>query len=536
MIRMLLSRDDILAIYDPPGKETLHLLTGHAGAARKQPPADPAHGPTGGDGRSRQNQGVGELHQDRPGKSPEPPQTRPQAAPPHADHRTRQSPTRDSLTGLSTRAEFQDRCGEAVTAAKHSGSPIALFLMGLDRFKDLNNMLGHQTGDDVLVEIAQGLSSLLKTSDLAARFGGDEFALMMTGLSSPTDAQPLASRLLEITAASVRRKAPNLRSSASVGVALFPEHGSNVDELIQNADIALRRAKTEGRGQTQVFSQQMRATLVERLQQLAAFQRAVEVGEVRPYYQPQMRLSDRRSYGFEALARWVLPDGEILYPAHFQAALEDADSAILLGDHMLQRISDDLRRWQDAAMPACKMSINVTAPELKRGDYPDRVARLFQGKRVPLSQLTVEITESVLLDEKNSQVTETLADLRKLGISIALDDFGTGFASLTHLKSYAVNQIKIDRSFISELTSNTDDWAIVRATLSLARSLGIQTVAEGLEEKDQLKCLQALGCDFGQGFFFSRALPADEAEAYFRMHRAYKKAQLHQFVLPSREP
>lgn len=531
MNRMLLSRDDILAIYDPPGKETLHLLTGQSGASRKHVPADPTHVPQGGDARSRPAQGGTEPHESRSGK----PSTPAQAARQHIDQRVRQSALQDNLTGLSTRADFQNRCGEAVAEAKRAGSTIALFLMGLDRFKDLNNMLGHQTGDEVLVEIAHGLKSLLETSDLAARFGGDEFALMMTGVSSPTDAQPVASRLLEITAASVRRKTPNFRSSASVGVALFPEHGSNVDELIQNADIALRRAKTEGRGQAQIFSQQMRASLVERLEQLSAFQKAVEVGEVRPYYQPQMRLSDRRSYGFEALARWVLPDGEILYPAHFQAALEDPDSAILLGEHMLHRISDDLRRWRDAEMPACKMSINVTAPELKRGDYPERVARLFQAKGVPLSQLTVEITESVLLDEKNSQVTETLADLRKLGISIALDDFGTGFASLTHLKSYAVNQIKIDRSFISDLTSNMDDWAIVRATLSLARSLGIQTVAEGLEEAAQLKCLQTLGCDFGQGFFFSRAIPADDAEAYFRLHRAYKKAQLHQFVLPPAE-
>lgn len=534
MNRMLLSRDDILAIYDPPGKETLHLLMGNATASRKPPTADPPHASSSPDPRHRQFSSDTDAQQSRSGK----PSSFTQAQTGRAiiDLRLQQSPLQDNLTGLSTRADFQNRCEEAVVAAEHTGGTIALFLMGLDRFKDLNNMLGHQIGDAVLVEIARGVQPLLETSDLAARYGGDEFALMMTGVSSPGDAQPVASRLLEITAASVRQKAPNFRSSASVGVALYPDHGSNVTELIQNADIALRRAKTAGRGQAQVFSPHMRAALVERLQQLSAFQRAVEVGHVRPYYQPQMRLSDRRSYGFEALARWVLPDGDILYPAHFQAALEDSDSAILLGEHMLRQISDDLRHWRDADMPVCKMSINVTAPELKRGDYPERVARLFSAKGVPLSQLTVEITESVLLDEKTSQVAETLSDLRKLGVSISLDDFGTGFASLTHLKSYAVDQIKIDRSFISEVTSNMDDWAIVRATLGLAKSLGIQTVAEGLEECAQLKCLQTLGCDYGQGFFFSPAVPADEAEAYFRLHRAYKKAQLHQFVLPTIQP
>jgi EAL domain-containing protein (putative c-di-GMP-specific phosphodiesterase class I) len=337
--------------------------------------------------------------------------------------------------------------------------------------------------------------------------------------------------LLDIAAASIQRQVPRFRSGASLGVAVFPEHGSDISELIQSADIALHDAKNEGRGRSQVFNPQMRAVLMERLRQISAFQTAVEVGQVKPYYQPQMRLSDRRSYGFEALARWLLPNGDILYPAHFQAALEDPDAVILLGEHMLESVSDDLRRWRDTNMPTCKMSINVTAPELRRGDYSQKVEKLFASKGIPLSQLTVEITESVLLDDKASQIAETLSHLRKRGVSISLDDFGTGFASLTHLKNYAVDQIKIDRSFISDLPSNTDDWAIVRATLGLAKSLGIQTVAEGLEDGNHLKCLQTLGCDYGQGFFFSPAVPADEAEAYFRLHRAYKKADLHQFVL-----
>jgi len=525
MTRMLLSRDDILALYNPPGKETLNLLTGSVAVPDKPSSTDELP-PLQSESPEAQE---ASKHEAGTGKGRSPGRSRASAGRSTGDQRP--STNRDMLTGLSNRAHFQSRCEEAVAEARSAGRKIALLLMGLDRFRDLNNALGHQVGDAVLIEIAQSLPSIVSANDLLGRFGGDEFALMLTDPSSESDVGSVASRMLDIAATSLRRRAPMLRSGASLGMAHFPEHGSNADELIQNADIALQGAKADGRGRAQVFTPQMRAMLMERLQQISAFEAAVEIGQVVPFYQPQMRLSDRRSYGFEALARWVLPNGDILYPAHFRAALDDPDAAILLGEHMLHKVSDDLRRWRGADMPGCKVSVNATGPELRRGDYAAKVARIFTTKNVPLSELTVEITESVLLDDKASRVGETLSDLRKLGVSIALDDFGTGFASLTHLKSYAVNQIKIDRSFISDLPSNTDDWAIVRATLGLARNLGIQTVAEGLEDWRHLKCLQTLGCDFGQGFFFSPAIPANEAEAYFRQHRAYKKADLYQFEL-----
>jgi len=529
MTLMLLSRDDILAVYNHPGKETLQLLTScGATVERRHDPESSSellikkvqhslqtNEPEGQGGRtSRASAGVS-ANVERGA----------------TDQQLRNLANFDPLTGLCNRTHFQERCGQALAEAQRAGSKTALLLMGLDNFRSLNNTLGYQIGDAVLVEVAQKLLALLHDYDMISRFGGDEFALMMTGISSEDDVQPLASRMLEVTAVAMRQHTSRPHSGACLGVALFPDHGSDINELTQNADIALTRAKSEGRGKIQVFTPHLRATLVERLQQLSSFHTAVQAGAVRPFYQPQIRLSDRRCYGFEALARWVQPNGDILNPGQFQAAIEDPDAVIMLGEHMLSAISDDLRHWRDTNMPTCKVSVNVTAPELKRGDYPEKVANLFSSKGVPLSQLTVEITESVLLDDKASHMARTLSDLRRLGVSIALDDFGTGFASLSHLKSYAIDQIKIDRSFIANLATNTDDWAIVRATLGLARSLGIQTVAEGLEQESQLKCLQALGCDHGQGFFFSPAVPADMAEAYFRTNRAYKKATLHQFVL-----
>ena len=301
--------------------------------------------------------------------------------------------------------------------------------------------------------------------------------------------------------------------------------------MIQNSDIALRQAKAEGKGRVKFFEPGMRAALDKRLHQLELFRSLLESGYLRPFYQPQIRLSDRRSYGFEALARGVQPDGRILYPGEFLAALEEPETAILLGEHMLRSVSEDLQQWRETQMPACKISVNVAGPELTSDDYHEKIADLFLSKGLPLSLLTLEITESVLFDDF-SKVAKTLANLRKLGVSISLDDFGTGYASLTHLKSFPIDQIKIDRSFVTNLPVSAGDRAIVRATITMAKGLGIDTVAEGLENEEQLRALRMLGCDYGQGFLFSPAVPADDAEEYFRRNRAYRRAVLPHFALP----
>ncbi|AWM88089.1 bifunctional diguanylate cyclase/phosphodiesterase [Microvirga sp. 17 mud 1-3] len=523
MTRMLLSRDAILSVYNSSGQDTLDLL------GSPEPAAAPrqTRSRSGRSSSAQETSSHEASHQEGPsqdgagqdGSAWEP---------------TRAHAPEDGLTGVYSRNHFQGRCAEAIARAEAAGSRLALILLGLDRFKDLNGSFGYQIGDDVLIDIARGLRALLGRNDAIGRFGGDEFALLVTDSPAREDVTSLAGRLLEVTAAIMRRYLPRLRSGASLGIALFPEHGRQVDELIQNADLALHRAKNEARGQAQIYAPHMRAAALGRLEQLAAFQRALEAGEIQPFYQPQMRLTDRRACGFEALARWVRPSGEILAPGQFQAALEDPDTSTLLGEHMLSAVSRDLQHWSKAGLPRCKVSVNAAAPELKRGDYPEKVAGLFAAQGIAPSQLTVEITESVLLDDRGADVAQTLGALRQLGVSIALDDFGTGFASLTHLKSYAVDQIKIDRSFIVHLATSPNDRAIVRATLDLAKRLGMQTVAEGLEDAAQLRCLQMLGCDQGQGFLFSPALPVDEAAAYFKAHHAYRRAQLYQFVLPAR--
>ncbi|WP_230533384.1 putative bifunctional diguanylate cyclase/phosphodiesterase [Microvirga roseola] len=500
---MLLPHDDILAIYGAQGQETLRLLAAPPETDERYALDDVFSLPT------------------------------PEELPPDGQRELEHLITHDELTGLSNRAALQKRLAGALVEADRLRSKLAFAVLDLDHFRDLNSVLGHAVGDAILAQTGRSIRSILPPADEVGRFGGDEFALIVKGISSEDNVLSIADHLLDAAAAAVLAHSPVRHAGASLGVAIYPDHGASVSELIQNAEVALHQAKADGRGQTRIFSAKMRSALIERLEQLSAFRAALETGELRPYYQPQMRLSDRRSHGFEALARWILPNGDILYPGHFQMALNDPDAAILLGEHMLKSISDDLLQWQNTQMPACKLSVNVTSPELKRGDYARKVASLFQTKGIPLSQLTVEITESVLLDDKTSEVAQALSELRKLGVSIALDDFGTGFASLTHLKSYAIDQLKIDRSFVTDLPFNAGDRAIVRATLSLAKNLRMETVAEGLEDERQLKYLQSLGCDYAQGFFFSPAVPAEEAENYFRKNRAYRKASLHQFTLSS---
>lgn len=522
---MLLSRDDILAVYATSGRETLQLLTGGARAGNapiglkdsilSNGEARMASGSFDAAKGERPPQGAGSAQGEAEGSSKE-----------------RGSADHDALTGLSNRSHFQCRFARALAEAPDSGKKVALALLGLDNFKDVNSTLGHKAGDCLLIEVADRIQNVLGGKDTASRFGSDEFAFFLTNLKSEKDMEPISHGLMEAVSDTMAKHAPKLRPSASLGVAMYPDHGTDALELIQNGDIALRQAKTEGKGRIKFFEPSMRAALDKRLHQLELFKSLLRSGHLRPFYQPQIRLSDRRSYGFEALARGVQPDGRILYPGEFLAALEEPETAILLGEHMLRSVSEDLHQWRETEMPACKISVNVAGPELTSDDYHDKVADLFLSKGLPLSLLTLEITESVLFDDF-SKVAKTLANLRKLGVSISLDDFGTGYASLTHLKSFPIDQIKIDRSFVTNLPVSVGDRAIVRATITMAKGLGIGTVAEGLENEEQLRALRMLGCDYGQGFLFSPAVPTDEAEQYFRRNRAYRRAVPPYFAIPA---
>ncbi|MFD2237014.1 putative bifunctional diguanylate cyclase/phosphodiesterase [Aureimonas populi] len=421
----------------------------------------------------------------------------------------------DQLTGLANRTFFADRLEQAVGEAKRRGGMGALLLLDLEDLQVINDSQGHEAGNAALVEVARRVAGFLGPEDVFGRVGGDEFGIFFTRVKSQSEAAKRASRLMEALADDVKMQGQSVPLRCSLGISIFPSHGGDGRALMQNADIALQRAKGDGGGAV-LFAQTMREAFDTRIRQIAQFRAALRAEAVEAFYQPQMDAATGALNGFEALARWHKPDGRLATAGEFQAALCDQRAAIALGERMIACVSSDLRRLLDAGMHPPRISLNVTGFEFWKGDYPDKIAEAFDRRGVPLDLLGLEVTESVFLDRPGATVGEQLSRLRALGITISLDDFGTGYASLTHLKSYAIDTIKIDRSFIRDLCGCGEDEAIVGTLITLSRSLGIRTVAEGVETCEQAERLRRLGCDSFQGFLFGRAIPFDEAAALLR--------------------
>ncbi|ESR25530.1 hypothetical protein N177_1642 [Lutibaculum baratangense AMV1] len=420
----------------------------------------------------------------------------------------------DDLTGLAKRARFTQTFEEALVAARSAGEQVGLLVIDLDHFKHVNDTLGHRAGDVMLMVTADRLRGSVGPEDCVARLGGDEFAVMVRRAAGAEALLDLGRLVSERLAEPIDYETETLSPGGSVGCALAPLHGASADTLMQNADMALYRAKSSGRGGAAIFEPRMRRAVQVRAEQITTFRDALKTGRVVPFYQPQMRLSDGRVCGFEALARWRMPDDRIATPQAFRHALEDGDVCTRLGLAMLEQVAADARRWIREGLDPGRISVNATSAELMRPDYCDRVRQILDRHGLDGSLLTVEVTETVFLGSGAGRVEQSLLALREMGASIALDDFGTGFASLTHLKTCPVDTIKIDRSFIAGLGKRADDQAIVAAIMHLARSLGIETVAEGVERREQLAFLRMMSCDKMQGFLLSAAVPADEVPLF----------------------
>ncbi len=426
----------------------------------------------------------------------------------------------DDMTGLAKRARFTELFEDALQRAEENGDSVGLLVIDLDHFKQVNDTLGHRAGDAMLTVTARRLKACVTEDDAVARLGGDEFAVLLHSVADRQELMAIARHVVQSVAEPIEFENENLSPGASVGCALGPADGASADVLMQNADMALYRAKTRGRGSACLFEPAMRAAVQSRIEQISTFRGALESGRIVPYYQPQMRLRDNAISGFEALARWQRPDGRIATPQEFQHALDDAEACVQLGLAILDQVARDLKKWMEAGYAPDRIAVNATSPELMRGDYPERVMRIFDGHGVPLHLLTIEVTENVFLGQGAGRVEQALRKLREMGAAIALDDFGTGFASLTHLKTYPVDKIKIDRSFITGLGQSAEDQAIVTAIMHLARSLGIRTIAEGVETEDQLTFLRVMACDGMQGFLLGHATPANEVPSFLRSRHA----------------
>ncbi len=431
-----------------------------------------------------------------------------------AEERLLWSATRDPLTDLPNRALFQRTLNDAVAKARLNDGNVGLLVLDLDHFKQLNDTLGHDTGDALLQTVATRLEAFCAgqrgTTALAARLGGDEFAVIIDDIADVGELGSRAAALLEELHKPFLHAGRLLDCHATIGAALFPAHGQQPEELLKSADIALYAAKASERGRAVTFEPEHRAELQQRQSMVGLARRALADDRIVPYYQPKVRLDDGGVYGFEALLRWQHDRNGIQYPATISAAFEDLELAAVISDRIIDQVIVDMRTWLDRGLPFGHVAVNAAAAEFRGDRFAERVLERLARAEIPPHYFHLEVTETVFLGRGAEYVERALKLLSEAGISIALDDFGTGYASLRHLKQFPVDVIKIDRSFVQNMETDPEDAAIITAVLNLGKSLDIEVVAEGIETASQARVLQAMNCRYGQGFLFSQAVAASQ--------------------------
>ncbi len=422
----------------------------------------------------------------------------------------------DVLTGLANRAVLLEKMEEAVARLKRHGSRFTIFVLDLDLFKIVNDSLGHPIGDELLKVVARRLSECIRETDTVARLGGDEFAILATADDDQREAAiDVASRLLETVAMPYDLDGNQLNIGTSIGIALAPEHGAEVDQLLKNADLALYKAKSEGRDAYRFFEDAMGVAARTRRAHQIELRNALANDEFELHYHPIVDIRTGETASIEALIRWRHPQRGMIAPLDFIPLAEETGLINPIGDWVLRKACSDAVRWPSHI----KVSVNLSAVQFRKASPLDNFCRALDETGLPPERLELEITESVLL-QNNVEHVETLHQLRMMGISIVLDDFGTGYSSLSYLRMFPFDKIKIDRSFVHELAGNADCAAIVSAVAGLGASLRIGTVAEGIETGDQLLLVHAAGCTHAQGYLFGRPCPA--AELTFDRHTGRK--------------
>ena len=427
----------------------------------------------------------------------------------------------DSLTGLPNRILFNDRAHQALIDAERRNHFVALMMLDMDRFKVVNDTMGHEAGDALLCEIAARLQRCIRKTDTVSRLGGDEFALLLTDVTDIQHVAHLAQLVQAQFTTPVVIDGREIFSSASIGVVLYPTDTVDVDSLLKFADSAMYHAKESGRNNYQFYSKAMTASAQGRLHLETELRRAVERGELLLHYQPQVDARNGRITGVEALLRWRDSAGEYISPAQFIPLAEETGLIVPIGKWVLETACGQLKRWHDAGHEDIVMSVNVASRQFRDLLFHDTVKQAIASSGIPADALELEITESILL-ENSEDTRHTLQEIKALGASLAIDDFGTGYSSLSYLKRFPIDRVKIDQSFVRDLATDSEDLAIVKAIIALARAMRLQVIAEGVETAEQLALLTREDCHDYQGYFFARPMDAESLTALLSSQSAPK--------------
>jgi diguanylate cyclase (GGDEF)-like protein len=427
--------------------------------------------------------------------------------------------THDALTGLPNRSLARDRFDQAAANARRSGHRAAMLYLDLDNFKNVNDTLGHSSGDTLLRQVSDRLSALLRTADTVARLGGDEFLLLVPEVTDVDSVGDIADKVVTGLMAPFDVMGMEIFAGCSLGVTMFPTDGEDFDSLLKKADIAMYRAKESGRNAYRFWDGEMNASVIEHVELLSAMRAALVQRAFTLSYQPQFDLRTGRLIGAEALIRWRHPEKGPISPARFIPLAERSGLIVPIGDWVLHEACAQAQRWREAGWTDLTISVNVSPVQFRRGSVEASVSQALADSGLPSENLELELTESLLIQD-SLQLAESLASLRRMGVRFAIDDFGTGYSNLAYLKRFEVERLKIDQTFVRRLTDDVQDQAIVRAIVQMASSLNLYTVAEGVEDGATLALLGDLGCQQGQGFHWSPAVPAPEFEAFLRSSSA----------------
>lgn len=424
----------------------------------------------------------------------------------------------DILTSLPNRILFQDRLTAALVQAQSNEQMLAVMFLDLDRFQNVNVTLGHVVGDQLLQNVAKRLTSSLHKGEIAARLGGDEFALLLPQINGTEDAVTATQKIFEALESPFYFEGHELHITPSIGIALYPNDGENAQTLIKNAETAMHRAKAQGRNNYQFNTSTMNAKALERLVLESGLRRALERQELVIYYQPQVKINTKQIIGTEALVRWQHPDLGLISPAKFIPLAEETGLIIPLGEWVLRTACAQNKAWQDAGFPPLRISVNLSARQFQQQNLVETIDRILKETGLDPRYLELEITESIAM--QNAEFTlRTLHTLKDMGIRISLDDFGTDYSSLSYLKHFPIHALKIDQSFVHEISTSSYNAMIINMMIVLAHNMKLHIIAEGVETEEQLNFLKQLQCDEMQGYLFSKPIPAEDIEVLFKQKK-----------------